>query len=139
MLYHIENEALFAAIDSKGAQLHSLKSRSTKTEYLWQGNPAVWYGQAPVLFPFVGQLKNGSFFYDGREYFMKKHGFARISEFRPLQVQGGCAEFLLESSSETLRCYPFAFSLLLRYELCGSTLTATAQVKNTDEKEMLFS
>ena len=60
MYYSIENEYLTAQIDDMGAQLHSLVTKDDGFEYLWQGNPDVWYGQAPVLFPVIGRRRRVS-------------------------------------------------------------------------------
>jgi len=139
MLYHIENEHLFCAVDDFGAQLHSVKDRATKTEFLWQGDPAVWYGQAPVLFPIVGRLKDDCYHWQGREYTMPKHGFARKSLFRLLACQGDRAAFILESSDETRAVYPFEFALTLDYRLEGRALLAEARVENKGDSEMYFS
>ena len=46
-----------AEIDTLGAQLVSYQD-VVNTEYLWQGDPAYWKGQAPILFPIVGALRN---------------------------------------------------------------------------------
>ena len=139
MLYHIENEYLFCAIDDKGAQLHSIKDRATGTEYLWQGDPFVWYGQAPVLFPIVGRLKDDKFRYAGKEYALPKHGFARKSTFKLRDCASDCISFVLENSAETLACFPFEFTLMLTYRLEGRVLIADAIVKNQGKNEMYFS
>ena len=54
----ITNERLMVQIDPLGAQMHSIKRRGEDTEYLWQGDAQSWSRQAPVLFPFVGRLKD---------------------------------------------------------------------------------
>jgi len=139
MLYHIENEHLFCAVDDNGAQLHSVRDRASKTEFLWQGDPAVWYGQAPVLFPIVGRLRDDRYRWQGQEYTLPKHGFARKSLFRLLERSGAQASFLLESSGATRAMYPFEFALTLTYCLEGRALTAEAKVENRGEGEMYFS
>ena len=55
-MIHIENAFISAEIMETGGTLHSLKWKETGAEYLWQGDPAYWRGQAPNLFPFVGRL-----------------------------------------------------------------------------------
>jgi len=139
MLYHIENEHLSCAVDDQGAQLHSIKDRESGTEVLWPGDPAVWYGQAPVLFPIVGRLKDDRYRYNGREYTLPKHGFARKSLFRLEKLESACVSFVLESSDATRACYPFEFALTLTYRLEGRALIAEAQVENRGEGEMYFS
>ena len=139
MLYHIENEFLFCAVDSFGAQLHSIKDRASKTEYLWQGDRAVWYGQSPVLFPIVGRLRDDRYRWQGKEYTMPKHGFARKSQFRLLQCEGAEVSLVLESSEATRAVYPFEFALTLTYRLESRSLVAEAKVENKGDGKMYFS
>ena len=139
MLYHIENEHLFCAVDDHGAQLHSIKDRQSKAEYLWQGDPAIWYGQAPVLFPIVGRLKDDRYRWKGKEYAMPKHGFARKSRFQLLEHGENHVSFILESNDKTRACYPFEFALTLTYRLEERTLVAEALVENRGGGEMCFS
>jgi len=139
MLYHIENEHLFCTVDDHGAQLHSLKDRQSKVEYLWQGDPAVWTGQAPVLFPIVGRLKDDRYRWQGKEYTLPKHGFAHESLFRVLEHGSDCVSLILESNHETRACYPFEFALTLEYRLEGRALIAEADVENRGDGEMVFS
>ena len=54
MLYTIENKLLKTAVDTSGAQMQSLYSKVTATEYLWQGDAAYWSGRAYNLFPIIG-------------------------------------------------------------------------------------
>ena len=56
MFYKIENDYLSAEINDAGAELHSIYSKENDFEYLWGGNPDIWYGQSPILFPIVGRL-----------------------------------------------------------------------------------
>ena len=58
-MYTIENDVLQITISEKGAELQNLIHKPTQTEWLWQGNPAYWGKRSPILFPFVGALKEG--------------------------------------------------------------------------------
>ena len=60
MIYTIENEFLRVSAEDDGAQLNSVELKENGKEFLWQGDPSVWYGRAPVLFPIIGQLLDGS-------------------------------------------------------------------------------
>ena len=140
MFYTIENEFLTAQINDMGAELHSLKSKETGFEYIWQGNPDIWYGQAPVLFPFIGRLLDDKYRYNGTEYTMPKHGFARKRLFSCVFCAGDTAVFALKSDDETRKNYPFEFELYVRFELVGKTLRATHTVVNpAEEGDMFFS
>ncbi len=55
----IHNEYLTLTVDTHGAEAVSLKNAAG--EVLWQADPAVWKRHAPILFPWTGKLKDGSF------------------------------------------------------------------------------
>ena len=139
MIYSIENDYLCAQIKDDGAELHSLYSKQRGFEYLWQGDPAVWYGQAPVLFPVIGRLLDDSFRYAGKSYTLQKHGFARKRKFSLVSCERNEAVFVLKSDAQTLEMYPFAFELYVRFELLGNSLRATHTVVNRGEGDMYFS
>ena len=61
MIYTIENEFLRVSAEDDGAQLSSVELKENRKEFLWQGDPSVWYGRAPVLFPIIGQLLDGKY------------------------------------------------------------------------------
>lgn len=52
----LQNDLLTVVIDSKGAELQSIKSNVTGHEYLWQGDSRFWGRRSPVLFPIVGAV-----------------------------------------------------------------------------------
>ena len=77
----LHNENVSVTLKSLGAELTSIKDASG-TEYLWQGNPEFWSGQAPVLFPIVGCLRNGTATIgDNKTCSFGRHGLARRLEF----------------------------------------------------------
>jgi galactose mutarotase-like enzyme len=139
MFYRIENEYLTCEINDFGAELHSLKSKKNGKEYIWPGREEIWYGQAPILFPVIGQLNGNRYFYDGREYSMPKHGLARKLVFDVVECAGARAVFSLKSNTDTLEKYPFEFELLAVFELEGNSLKNTLSVINRDGKTMYFS
>ena len=57
MEYTLKNKKLTVVFESKGATLHSIKDNDG-VEYLWEGNPEYWSGQAPVLFPICGSIRD---------------------------------------------------------------------------------
>ena len=81
MVYTIENEYLFVAVEDIGAQLKSIYHKESKTEFLWQGDPKYWKGRAYNLFPIVGRLYDGKYTYNGKIYELERHGFARNKKF----------------------------------------------------------
>lgn len=150
MRYILENEALRVEIDSFGAELRSVKRKSDEREYMWQADPKYWGRTSPVLFPFVGSLKNKEYHYEGKTYFMGQHGFARDMEFtcetidgRHEDLQNGKGEskisFVLESNMSTYEKYPFQFRLHICYELQKNEVKVLWQIENIDNKPMYFS
>ena len=96
----ITNGNLTLTVSTHGAEIQSLIKNSK--EYIWCGNPDVWGGHAPILFPICGGLKDDKFIYKDKEYVLPKHGFARLSEFEAENQTDTSAVFLLKSTSETL-------------------------------------
>ncbi len=47
MIYTIENEFLRVSAEDSGAELRSITLRKNGKEFLWQGDPSVWYGREP--------------------------------------------------------------------------------------------
>lgn len=135
----ITNSGLTATIDTKGAELVSLKNTTNQREYIWEGNPDFWGKHAPVLFPIVGTLKNGSYRYDNQTYELPRHGFARDREFRLIDRQSDKAVFSLQSDSETLKKYPFRFELQLSYTLTDNRLVVGYKIINQELFAMPFS
>jgi galactose mutarotase-like enzyme len=135
----IENEYVKALFSDKGAELQSFKSKVTDTEYLWNGNPDYWGKFSPVLFPIVGGLKDNTYYFEGQEYHLPRHGFARDHEFEVQQISDTEVIFTLSHSEDTLKVYPFKFILALHYKIDDSKLTCTYQVSNPGQDTLLFS
>ena len=75
----LRNGNLSVSIYEKGAELQSLKRDGL--EYLWQANAKYWAKHSPVLFPIVGELKDGKYIFENKEYALPRHGFARDKVF----------------------------------------------------------
>ena len=138
-MHTIQSELLQATINPLGAELSSLKSKRTGTEYLWQGDPAWWEGQAPILFPIVCALKGDTYTYNGSSYNMTIHGFASVSKFEITSSSGSKIVFTLTDNQETRKQYPFAFLLDAIFEVDGNKLITTYRVKNTNDGPLYFS
>lgn len=140
MLFTITSEDLIVQVKENGMELSSIKSRKTGQEYLWQGDPEIWAGQAPILFPIIGALKDGKTQIDGQEYSLPKHGFIRNSNLGKLIKQE--ADFLVfrvESNEETLAVYPFDFIFELTYSLTDNYLEVSHHVINKGSKDLYYS
>lgn len=139
MNYFIENEKLIVRIDSFGAEVKSVLKKDGYKEYMWYGDPAYWGRTSPVLFPFVGSLKDKKYKWKDKEYSMGQHGFARDMEFVFLEKNDQMISFVLRSNDNTLAKYPFEFELIISYELSDNSLKVGWTVNNTGEDTMYFS
>jgi galactose mutarotase-like enzyme len=140
MKYSIESADLLVEVNSIGMELSSIRSKHSNQEYLWQGNPAFWTGQAPVLFPIIGALKNGQLNYQGKFFELPKHGLVRNS-VKPKLIESGTdfLRFGMAWDAETLEIYPFKFSLEITFLLDGKSLQIQHWITNSADESMLYS
>ena len=139
MVHFIENSFLKLGVKEFGCEITSIVSKENGEEYLWQGNPDIWGGQSPILFPFIGRLIEDKFTLDSKEYSMQKHGFARKLPWKFLNKTDNTMSFILTENEETLKSYPYCFDLVVTYTLDGKKLTVTHEVTNKNENVMYFS
>ena len=134
-LTEIKSEGLSATICPLGSELYALKD-TTGRDLLWDGDPAVWRGRAPLLFPIVGSLVAGEYRLSGRSYRLSRHGFARNRLFHLVAATASTATFGLRWDEETMQVYPFHFDLEVHFALNGFALVISALVKNLGDVEM---
>jgi galactose mutarotase-like enzyme len=131
----LQSGELSAAINPLGAQLSVLRDSSGR-DLLWNGDPAVWAGRAPILFPTIGELAGGAFRLGANTYPLPRHGFARNKPFQVVAAtaaqasQPAQATFRLSADESTLKVYPFQFQLDVSFVLQGATLAVTSSVRN---------
>ena len=138
-MFKLENEHISIAVKEYGAELSSFKSKDSGVEYLWQGNPEVWAGQSPILFPIVGTLLDNKYTVDGVEYEMFRHGIARKRNFEVREKFGNHIIVAQSYNAESLKKYPYKYLFEIEFRLDGKKLTVTHKVKNVDKKTMYFS
>lgn len=139
MKHFIENEYFRIGVKEMGAELTSVYSKENDFEYLWQGNPDIWNGQSPILFPIVGRLTDDKFALDGKEYSMPKHGFARRKHWDFLGSDGDSMSFRLCDDEETRKLYPFSFEFIMTFTLEGNKISVKHEIKNMGDRTMYFS
>jgi galactose mutarotase-like enzyme len=131
----IGSEHLSAEVDPVGAQLSRLRD-SAGRDLLWNGDPSVWNGRAPILFPIVGALAGGRYRLGTKMYPLSRHGFARGRVFEILSSTSSAATLRLEADEASRQIYPFDFALDVHFELVGSALAVTASVRNLGNETM---
>ncbi len=139
MNIEIKNEQLSVEISTFGAELQKIVNLKNGENILWNGDSTFWGRRAPVLFPFVGALKNKEYHYQGRTYEMGQHGFARDMEFTLVEKDESSAEYELVSNAETKQKYPFDFCFRIGYELVQNRIKVKWKVENRDTQKMYFS
>ena len=133
----LKNDNITATFDTHGAELKSLVKDGR--EFMWNGDPAYWNRTSPVLFPFVGAVKNDVYRYHGEEYPMGQHGFARDMEFQLVGQTESSVSFRLDSNEETKKKYPFDFELTILYTIHKNKLSVIWLVKNPSDHVLYFS
>ncbi len=139
MLHYLENNFLKISVNTHGAELSSIFNKKENKDLLWHGDAQFWGRKSPVLFPVVGKYKNGKTTYNGKEYALGQHGFARDSEFTLVEQSDDKLVFELASDENTLHKYPFNFKLICSFRLDNNKIIVGWDVKNTDDKTIYFS
>jgi galactose mutarotase-like enzyme len=146
----LENEYLRIEASTFGAELQSIKDKSTGFEYLWHGDKEYWARRSPILFPIVGKVWEGRMIYQGKEYPLSQHGFARDCMFDAINVldlnqKFNCRfssftamAFLFSSNVDTRKIYPFDFDLYVVYQLEGRSLKVHWIVDNKTDGDIYF-
>jgi galactose mutarotase-like enzyme len=129
----IENEHLKVELNPLGAELNSLIDKRDGVEHMWSADPKFWPRKAPILFPCVGESKDGVVSFDGNEYSMQRHGFTRTQVFDCVEQNTKSAAFVLHENEETLKSYPFSFRFEVEYHLSGNALEHRFTLTNTGD------
>ena len=91
---------------SKGAELSSYKVDGK--EFMWDRQPEFWAASSPVLFPFVGVIKDGKYVFEGKDYeITTRHGFARNNDFDLVEKGENFLKFKFSSNEETFEISSF--------------------------------
>lgn len=134
----IENNVLRIDINLNGGALTSVFDKRSNDELLYQKDERSWMGQDVVIFPVVARLKDGSYLYDNKEYFMKNHGLIRYNNLDVIYHDLTKIVLGFKYNEETLIQYPFKFNFEISYELIDNVLKIEYHVYNVDDKVMYF-
>ena len=132
----LSDGTLSVTVSAHGAELCSIIRNGV--EYLWQADPKYWKRHSPVLFPIVGSLWEGVYRYEGKEYRMGQHGFARDMDFSLLRKSGDEVWYRLVSDEGTLEKYPFEFVLDIGYRLESGRIHVMWRVHNPGGRTMFY-
>ena len=142
-MIELKSDYLQVEIQSLGGALSSIKDKDG-VEYLWQGDPTYWSGQAPVLFPICGSVRNDTVLYnqeDGSQVKGKipRHGLVRKKEFELVNQTENSVTFAIEDDEEMYANYPYHFRLEITYIVTDKTIRTQYKIYNKEaEKSMPY-
>ncbi|MEC4984874.1 MAG: aldose epimerase [Oscillatoria sp. PMC 1068.18] len=99
-------------------------------------------GGIPILFPICGNLPDNIYTYQGQQYSLKQHGFARDLPWEVTNTDTddkASITLVLNSNEQTLAVYPFEFQLAYTYELKDQSLKIHQRYTNNSQTPMPFS
>lgn len=138
MNYQLTNEKISITLTTSGGTLSSIRD-SDGTEYLWQGDEKYWSGQAPVLFPICGSLRNDrAVIGKSNRTCMPRHGIIRKKEFKLVEKTGNRIVFSIADNPELLELFPYEFQFYTKYELAESSIIVTYEVENLSDLVLPF-
>lgn len=136
MEYILKKGTAEAVVNELGGEMTAY--RADGLLYTWTGDAAYWPGKAPVLFPNVCTLKDNTVTFGGKAYQIEKHGFARRSMFATVERDDEHIVFELQQNENTLKMYPFDFSLKIAYTLTDGGFQCEYTVTNNGGDDMPF-
>lgn len=139
LMLTIENEFLKVSVNPLGAELSAVTSQKDGYEFMWSGDPDVWSGHSPLLFPVVGRLKGDRYEYEGKSYSMPKHGFIQREQFDCTAKTDTSLTLTFDRWETYESCYPFRYRLDVIFTLKDGLLFVSHKVSNLQEKPMYFS
>ncbi|MCM1130430.1 MAG: hypothetical protein NC310_00895 [Roseburia sp.] len=135
-MYKIHNDIFSLCISEKGAELEEVCVKGINI--LWQGNQP-WEEKSPILFPIIGNLKDGFYKYKEQSYFMNTHGFLKKQHFDLVEQKEDSITLKSTYSAETLIDYPFKYEFYITYTLIENRIQILLKVKNLQQEKMYFS
>ena len=104
MQIKLQSNDYHVLVNTLGAELNSYSSPEGK-EYIWNSDPTYWLRSSPLLFPAVGNVRNGETVIKDYIYQMPKHGFCKESEFEVTEQTENSITFLLKANEEMDRLW----------------------------------
>lgn len=142
-MIELKSDQLQVQFQTFGGALSSIKDKDG-VEYLWQGDPTYWSGQAPVLFPICGSVRNDTVVYENKDGSheigkIPRHGLVRKKEFDLVDQTDNSVTFAIEDTEEMYENYPYHFRLEITYILTGKTIRTEYKIYNKEsEKSMPY-
>ena len=142
-MIELKSDQLQVQFQTFGGALSSIKDKDG-VEYLWQGDPTYWSGQAPVLFPICGSVRNDTVVYENKDGSheigkIPRHGLVRKKEFDLVDQTDNSVTFAIEDTEKMYENYPYHFRLEITYIVTGKTIRTQYKIYNKEsEKSMPY-
>lgn len=141
MVIELQNTDLKVQFKELGGALSSIQDQDG-VEYLWQGDATYWSGQAPVLFPICGSLRNDATIYrpENEDYFtgiIPRHGLVRKKNFELVEQTSDSVTFAIEDTEEMYKNYPYHFRLEICYRLDRKKIRTQYRVYNKETEKVM--
>ena len=133
----IENTQLRVEIDEKGAQLSHVINKIGNFDYMWNGSQ--WPYHAPIQFPAIGKLNKNKYSLNEKVYDMKENGFVSDFDWTVVDKGDDRVSLTITENENTLKSYPYKFSLMVTFGLEGDQLHIKFFLKNNSAERMPFS
>ncbi len=139
MIVKIIDGLFSAAIDTTGAELKSFYNAECNDEIIWQRDPEVWGGSAPVLFPIIGRMRNGKYTRDDKVWGMPKHGLVRKQNWTVVEQEQHRVVMRTVANEYTRQHYQDDFTFDVEFKISGRSLEVNYTITNNGSETMLFS
>ncbi len=140
-MIELKSDKLTVEFTTLGGALSSIKDNEG-IEYLWQGDAKYWSGQAPVLFPICGSLRNDTAIYvdsEGNEFTgnIPRHGLVRKKEFDLVEETDNSVTFAIEDDESSYENYPYHFRLEITYTVIEKTVRTQYKIFNKETSKLM--
>lgn len=141
MQIELKTNELTVQFKSLGGAISSIKDKDG-IEYLWQGDATYWSGQAPVLFPICGSLRNDTALYldeNGKESAgtIPRHGLVRKKEFDLVEQTENSVTFAIEDDETMYKNYPYHFRLEITYTVYEKKVRTQYKIFNKEANKIM--
>lgn len=137
MIYTLYYGDTQAQVDTVGAEMLSYIT-AKGTSCLWNGDPDIWMGHSPHLFPVIGTLKDSVHLCKGQKMPMSKHGFLRNTQFEVVEQKENTITLLRTENEQSLAQYPFKFQFFVTHILMPNGFVTNYRIENCDVAVMPF-
>ncbi len=134
--YVLKNESLTVTISDTGAEVLSIINNKG-IEIIHQGSK-VYPQHSPICFPIIGCFPDDTYTFNGKDYGLTIHGFAKKALFDVEEISDTEISFKISSTPETLASYPFEFNFTVNYKLEGSDFITEYITENIGENTMYY-